>query len=512
MTERKSLSFVLALAGGAAFALGFAPTSWIWLALPAFGLLAVLIYNAASFRSALGLGYLFGAGQFLINFSWIANAFAVREGFSYAQGLAAVFALALGMAIYPAVAAASAWFIVGSRRSPWTFGCALSVFWTVTEIGRGAILTGFPWNPVGALWAASPIMAQLASVFGVFGLSLITVFIVSVTAAGLIASKTFMRRAMFVSAGVGGMALIAVYGIWRIPTGAAPVHPDLSLILVQANVPQDKKWDRALLESHLETHISLSVSAAIPTDHKRVVIWPETAYPYLIDTSRAAQIDLQQRLGADTLLLFGANRLEERSDRQVARNSLFALKDTNLVARYDKSHLVPFGEYVPYAGIFRLFGAETLVDVLSGFEPGPGPAVVAVESLPPFAPLICYEGIFPGMLTALEERPDWLLNISNDAWFGMSAGPYQHMNLARLRSIEQGIPLVRSTGTGVSSVFDPYGRKIASLPIEQKDVLISALPQPLRSKTFYYSTGSDSLSFIIALVILALGCIRVSAK
>ncbi|MEM7568703.1 MAG: apolipoprotein N-acyltransferase [Pseudomonadota bacterium] len=493
---------LIAFACGAVFAFGFAPTSFLPGAFLALSVWAAVLFNAPRKRDAFWLGYLFGAGQFLINFFWIANAFSVREGFSYGQGLAAVIALALVMALYPGLAALVAQWLRGRTWRPLTFALGLSITWLCAELARAYVLTGFPWNPVGVLWASALPIAQLASLVGVFGVSALTVLLAALLGAGVLHASPIRAKAMYV-----GGALCVLGGAWgwgmsRIPAGTLPVFEDMQLVLVQANIAQKDKWSRPLLEQHLRTHIRLSNEAVVEPGKRKVVIWPETAYPYLIENAPSSQRQLQTEIGQTTTLLFGANRLVEDAGKQTARNTLFVLAGGQLVERYDKTHLVPFGEYVPYASALSKLGISALVEALTGFLPGPGPVLIESDGLPAVAPLICYEGIFPRVLTALPQRPEWILNVSNDAWFGASAGPYQHMDLARFRAIEHGAALARGTGTGVSAVFDPYGRITRFLPLGEQGALVSPLPRPLVAVPAFSSTNGRSLFyFLFALVI-----------
>ncbi|MEO0411109.1 MAG: apolipoprotein N-acyltransferase [Pseudomonadota bacterium] len=508
MLQRPLLVRAFAGLCGGVFAFGYAPHALILPACFALGVWAGLLFLARRRRDAFWIGYCFGLGQFALNFSWIANAFAVREGFSYVQGVVSVMGLALVMALYLGFAALLTHALSRRGSGGVAFALALAMAWTLAEVARGFILTGFPWNPVGALWATVLPMAQFASVAGVFGLSLVTMLMVGLVGASLTGSMP--PRGRILTALLAGSVFLGLwsFGAWRIPQGPSAVQGGIELVLVQANIAQKDKWDRGLLESHLRNHIELSQSATVSPDARKIVIWPETAYPYLIDTSPASQRELQRQLGEETTLFFGANRLVGQRGQETARNALFVLRGGALVARYDKSHLVPFGEYVPYGGLLKQLGVGTLVDALAGFVPGPGPTILEIDGLPLVAPLICYEGIFPSMVTALEVRPDWILNISNDAWFGASAGPYQHMNLALMRAIEHGAALVRSTGTGISAVFDPYGRMIASLELDEKDALVSKLPKPLLKVPLFSITKGMSVTYFSCIFMLSFAVAR----
>jgi apolipoprotein N-acyltransferase len=474
------LHAALSLLCGAVFAFAFPPTSQLALGFAALVGFMACAQRARSSKSAFWIGYAFGAGQFLINFSWIANAFSVREGFSYSQGLAAVIALALAVALYPGFATLAAYRAARAVSSFRYFTATFALIWFLAEWLRGFLFTGFPWNPVGAIWGSYLPVAQVASVVGVYGLSAITLVSAGMLAAAF-APSSARQRALSAMIGAGVMSCCALFGHWVMPSGPAQSFAGLELVLVQANIPQEEKWARPLLSQHLQSHIRLSNDAEPPAARgagaKRLLIWPETAYPYLIEDYPASQRDLQRALGADATLIFGANRFVGDGASRTARNAMFLLQEGALKARYDKVHLVPFGEYVPLAPLLSRLGVQALVDALSSFSKGEGVHVMSAAGVPAFAPMICYEGIFSRHLFGLETRPKWILNISNDAWFGQSSGPSQHLNLVRFRAIEQGLSVVRSTGTGISAVIDPYGRLSAQLPAFAPGALVTTLPQ-----------------------------------
>lgn len=501
MNQRPMLVAMPALPLGVAFAFAFPPWNFVLLGVAALCGLALCIKQAPSNKAAFWTGYAFGAGQFLVNFFWIANAFAVREGFSYAQGLVAVVALALAVALYPGFIALAAYRLSKSARGPWAFAFAFGLFWLLGEWLRGVLFTGFPWNPVGAMWGSVLPMAQFASVAGVYGLGAVTVLSAALLA-GVLEPQSIKKRALSGAAGMSVFCAVFVYGSYTIPDGELPVMDDVKLVLVQANIAQGDKWDSTLLTSHVERHIALS-QQGMGQAPKSIIIWPETAYPYLIESDVRTQYDLQRMLGSQATLIFGANRFVERGGARSARNTLFVLQGGTIKAGYDKVHLVPFGEYVPLGPLLSRLGVGKLVEALSSFSKGPGAQVLEVAGVPAFAPMICYEGIFPGHLSGLERRPEWILNISNDAWFGQSSGPPQHLNLVRFRAIEQGLSLVRSTGTGITAVIDAHGRIKSQLRPDIDDVLVSNLPKGRMSATLFARYGG--LNYAILVMVFAAG-------
>jgi len=504
MTALKRLPVAAALLCGLVFAFAFPETNWLQPGFCALIGFVVCFLRAETRKAAFLTGYAFGAGQFLINFFWIANAFAVREGFSYIQGLFAVTALALALAVYPAVACLAA-FIVNNRASGRAPGhyeriAVLSIAWFLAEYARAYLFTGFPWNPIGAMWGDYLPVAQSAALLGVYGLSAVTVLAAGLCAGALGSKLTGVKRAAFPASGLGLVAVLAGYGYWHIPSVDQPTFDDLEIVLVQANIAQEDKWKPRLLGDHLRRHVALSNAHQTEPQKRRLVIWPEASYPYVIDTDPVAQLDLQAALGKDTTLIFGANRFIGRGPEVMARNSLFVLQDGAIRGRYDKMHLVPFGEYIPFADVIKSLGVSTFIDSLIGFEPGQEMSLIDVPGVPKFAPLICYEGIFPRHLRGLEGAPQWILNISNDAWFGLSSGPAQHLNLVRFRAIEHGTAVVRATGTGITAVIDPYGRIFKQAHPNSEQTLVSALPKPRSRGIFRVDLGGSHVLVIIVLI------------
>ncbi len=269
------------------------------------------------------------------------------------------------------------------------------------------------------------------------------------------------------------------------------------LRLVQANIAQHHKWRDDLRADHFARHVELTAApAAAPIT---LVIWPETAVPYLLDREPERLAMIADLVPPGGLLITGAVRAtpEGMTPFQVW-NSLRVIDDGGaVVATYDKHHLVPFGEYVPFRGIL------TLVKLTAGavdYSPGPGPRTLALDGLPSVSPLICYEAIFPGQVTDPDDRPGWLLNVTNDGWYGVSTGPYQHLAQARLRAVEEGLPLVRAANTGISAVVDSFGRVTASLGLAKAGVVDAALPMALPDPTPFARAGAWPFLFVLAAI------------
>jgi apolipoprotein N-acyltransferase len=470
--------------------LGFLP------GLLGFAGLVHLLQGAERRRQAALLGWCFGFGHFVAGLYWIAIAFfADAERFG-ALAVPAVLLLCAYLALYPALAG----LLAGLRRwhQPSVAALALALAWTLGEWLRANVLWGFPWNLVGYAWIELLPVAQLAALTGVYGLSLLAVLAGGLPAT-LLTDQPGRWRAPL--AGVVLVALIAAGGAWRL-AGAEPDFVEgATLRLVQGNVAQHHKWDPARRAEWFERHLSLS---ADPSGRATVVIWPESATPYQLETDAEARRYIAEAVPPGGLVITGGERFDLESDPPRAWNSLFALDQAGAIrARYDKHQLVPFGEFLPWRSVLAALGLEKVTAGTFDFLPGPGPQTLDLPGLPPVSPLICYEVIFTGAVLDPAARPAWLLNITNDAWFGRSSGPYQHLAMARLRTIEEGLPLVRSANTGISAVIDPWGRVLERLPLNQTGTLESGLPQPLAAPPPYARLG------LAAVLLVALGLIVV---
>lgn len=442
--------------------------------LVSFAGLVWLIDGSHSKRGAFGCGWWFGLGYFVAGLYWISFAFLVEaEKFGWMIPFA-VFGLSAAFAIYCGLATLLAWLF---SRSGTGRVLVLAAAWTAMEWVRGTAFTGFPWNPLGAVWAPSDAMIQFASLAGMFGLTLVTV--AAAAAPALVSSRTGPRRWLPLVAAGALLGVVWAGGAWRLADAADEVVPGVMLRLVQPNIDQTLKWRPQLRESHLARYLDLSRRDGRPTH----VIWPETAVPFVMARDAERRRAMAKAVPPGGLLLSGSVRTTTRAERPFrAWNSLHAVDRTGrIVATYDKHHLVPFGEYVPFRSILDI---AKLTMGRSDFTPGPGPRTLTLPGLPPVSPLICYEAIFSGRAIDRAARPGWLLNVTNDAWFGISSGPYQHLANARFRAVEEGLPLVRAANTGISAVVDPYGRMKASLGLGIGGVLDAPLPRAIAPTVF----------------------------
>jgi len=486
---------------GAISVLAFAPLH-IWLVLfVSFGLLVWLLDGCYASHAPLGprlkcaglIGFWFGFGYFLTGLYWIAEAFLVEP---WRHGWLIPFVMTFlpgGMALFFVAAAALAMLL-------WRPGAArifaLAIAFGLAEFARGHVLTGLPWNLIGYGLAANASMMQLASIFGVYALSLLAVLLFASPFAiwapegsGLAHRKGagLLTLGLLVAFLVG-----AVWGERRLAAGR-PANTELRLRIVQGDVDQANKWRPENSAEIFSDYLKLTKSGgATPgLDGISLVIWPETAVPFLLADSADALLAIADLLPEGTTLLAGSARLVDSRDAQGRLtaehiyNSLLVIDDkAQILGSYDKIHLVPFGEYLPFQDFMESLGIMQLTGVRGGFSAGTGPRVLSIPGAPLASPLICYEIIFPDDVTDKAQRPGWLLNVTNDAWFGASAGPYQHFHQAQLRAVEQGLPVARAANTGISAIIDPYGRVVAELGLGKEGVVDGLLPKALPPTPF----------------------------
>jgi apolipoprotein N-acyltransferase len=439
-------------------------------------------------------GWWFGVGHFAAGLYWIAHALLVDAAkFGWLIPIV-IFGLSAILAVF--IGAATLVMHLSRLRGP-SRVLVLAAAWTAGEWLRGHIFTGFPWNLTGSAWADIVPMMQGTAVVGLYGLSLLTVAIAAMPAT-LAADARRQHRWLGTAAAAALLAVLWIGGALRLPAGEQPAVPDIRLRLVQPDIPQSLKWDPALRERHLIHTMRLTREPG----YERIthVIWPEAAVPFPL----SADASLRQAIGTVVppggLLLAGAPRIVGQGATFQAWNSLYALDGSGaILAVFDKFHLVPLGEYVPLRGIVPL---EKITAGIGDFSAGPGPRTLALPGLPPASPLICYEVIFGGDVVDPAARPGWLLNVTNDAWFGISSGPHQHFASARFRAVEEGLPMARAANNGISAMVDPYGRVTALLGLGRMGVIDAGLPQALPA-TLYARYG-DAMPALLVLAALGL--------
>jgi len=482
------------LVAGALAALALPPLYWLPLGVVGFVAFVWLWDGAPTPASALLRAWAWGLGHFAVGSYWLIEAFFVPPADFALLGPPMVLGLAAVLGFFPAMAA----WIAKSLTVRWPFLASryrrlvlLAIAWTAGEWLRGHVFTGFPWNPLGHVWAFATPLLQVAAVVGVYGLGTLSFLVLGAPAAGWWAAAAAL--VVVVLAGVGGLLTMS--------TVAGDSKGPL-LRIVQPNVAQAEKWRPENRERELRKLLDLSRRDGF--DRLAAVIWPETAAPFIIQPGSPGLPDLAEAAPRGGYLLAGAARAGPRVQDGVW-NSLLAIdRGGAVVAHYDKVHLVPFGEYIPFhkelAPLTGLIGRGS-------FEEGESFVTLALPGLPSFSPLICYEATFPAAVTGPGARPQWLLSVTNDAWFGQSSGPYQHFISARLRAVEEGLPMIRAANTGISAVIDAYGRVLAALDMGREGVIDHALP-PARAVTPYGRWHDWMLLLVVGFLVLPMALTR----
>jgi apolipoprotein N-acyltransferase len=455
---------------GSAMALAMPPFNvfpLVWICFPA---VITLLQGATKARQAFGIGWSFAFGFLVFGLYWIAaSMFVDIKTFWWAVPFAVAGLPAL-LAIYYGLAAVLARKIgLQGVKGAITFG----LLWFLAEYARGHLFTGFPWIILGYTWSGILPVLQVTSLIGIYGLTLLTAVAASLPAAVEGTSKP--DRAAF-AASLGLFLVFAAWGGARLHATEITSVPDVYIRLVQPNTEQARKWAWDEREKNFQQLIDMTaLKSDKPITH---VFWPETASTYYLSEDPFRRNQVASVIPAATSILTGVvRRTEDEKGNIHFYNSLVALDGlSRLVAGYDKGHLVPFGEYMPYRKYIPL---KTIVQNTADFSAGPGPRSLRVIGLPLFSPLICYEVIFPGRVVDPNDRPDFLVNLTNDGWYGKTTGPYQHFDIARVRAIEEGMPLVRVANTGISGVVDPLGRVKKKLDLGIEGVIDSDLPTAL---------------------------------
>ncbi len=487
------LPLILAFLAGLVSATGFAPLGLWPLTLLGLALLAHLVRTSPSLRSAMVRGYGFGVGQFVLGLNWIAGSFAYQSAMPVWLGWVAVVALSLFLALYPALASGFAWRL-GRDRPDTSFVLFLAAAWIGAEMLRATLFTGFAWNSLAAAVTGG---AQASAYIGTYGVSGLVVLL----AGGLWLLLRRHWKAGAVMSGLAASTFLFVSGgvINRLYILDETQRPMLRV--VQPNIGQQDKHVAAFDAINFR---KLEEMTGTPGATPRLILWPEAAVPDYLEEEDGARLRIASLLGQKDASLTGGVALEYGADGQLAgaRNSVFALMpDGRLTGRYDKAHLVPYGEYLPMRPILSAIGLSRLVPGDIDFWPGPGPRTLSVPGFGKVGVQVCYEMIFSGHVVDRANRPNFIFNPSNDAWFG-SWGPPQHLAQARLRAMEEGLPVVRSTPTGISAVINAQGRIVAALPFQKAGAIEVALP-PAAAPTLFAKYG-NLLPMALALLLIAL--------
>ena len=449
----------------------------------------------ATAREAAVAGWWLGLGYFLAGLWWIGAAFLVEaDRFAWLLPL-----VVLGLPCYLAFFTAAG-FAIASLL--WSSGgarvLALAAGLGLGEWLRGHVLTGFPWNSFGMALGDNLVLAQLGSDIGLYGLTIVAVALFAAPAT--LIDKAGGYRARWISpTAIALLAFVALagFGMLRLAGGKVGFVPNVKLRIMQPNLVQDAKFRPQNGEAILQHYLQLSDRATSPQTSGIAdvthLIWPESAFPFILSREPKALAQIGQFLPQGTVLITGAARaIEDAPSSAGGRPQTHYFNSIQVVGpggsildSYDKMHLVPLGEYVPLHSLFEHLGLQSLVHIPGGFDAAKERRLLSVPGLPPVSPSICYEAIFPGEVTPTDgARAGLLLNVTNDGWFGMTTGPYQHFAEARLRAIEEGLPLVRAANTGISAIVDPYGRVLTQLPLGREDVLDGQLPRGIAPTLF----------------------------
>jgi apolipoprotein N-acyltransferase len=499
LSHRKAL--ILAFVAGGLATLTLPPVSCWPLLFPAFYLLYHLI-EEQPVKVAFWRGWSFGFGYFTTGLYWIAFALQVEiERFFWLIPFAVV-GLPTLLALYIGIFAGIFGRLVLSPVAKWL---AFATLWSVFEWLRGHLFTGFPWNLIAYSWMAVPAVLQLASVVGAYGLSFLTVLFATLPVLDVQRQRKLLITVGILFGGLWG------FGEYRLSHTETQFFKTIHLRLVQPCIPQKLKWDSNMREQHFALYLRLSrLPSARPITH---IIWPEAAVPFFIEHDPLHRQQIAAIAPLQGSVILGTVRLEHQFDQPpILRSGMVAINARgDIEGAYNKSHLVPFGEYVPFRWLFPRMVKKVTAGAID-FTPGNGLQTLEIPGLPPVSPLVCYEGIFPGEVVRSEGiKAHWLLNLTNDAWYGRTAGPYQHLAITQLRAIEQGLPLVRVANNGISAVVDPCGRIVKSLPLDQQGVLDIGLPKPLSILPLYARYGNVIFWLLIGLttlIVIIIGRLR----
>ena len=514
-------SNLISLFLGALAATGFAPLAWWPVTLACFAIWMWLIHDAATLRRALLRGWLFGLGHFFVGDYWMQQAFTFQDAMPHWLGNVAVALAAVYLAIYPMLAAGLAWRLASPRAvgddvtAPGpgyilVFGAA----WIATEWLRATMLTGDAWNALGVMWVPT-FVAHLAAYVGTYALSGLTIVLAGIP---LIVTR---RRLPWIAV---ALAMAAVPAVARIPvpvTRATPSQTEPHVRIIQPNLGEEERPTDAYAENNLA---AIEQWLGTPGTNPRLIVWPEGALRFMIEDGYPAQyygnsdaLEIRQRiaahLGPRDIVLTGGNALkfDATGTLTTATNSIYALDARGaILGRYDKAHLVPFGEYLPMRAILSLIGLQRLVPGDLDFDPGPGPRAMALPGFGHVGMQICYEIVFSGETVDERHRPALIFNPSNDSWFG-SWGPPEHLAQARMRAIEEGLPILRATPTGISAIIAPDGRVLASVPLGRAGAIELPLPAAY-PPTLFARLGNWAALIVAAAMLLFAVAIRRAAR
>ena len=499
MTAAMLLVLYAALAG-ALSAFAFEPVGWWPLMFVAIAAVCEILSRTDRLWKAVLIGWAFGLLQFTIGLNWIATAFTFQAKMPPALGWLAVVLLSIYLAVYPAVATAIAWRF--GRNDRLSLLLTLAGAWSITEWLRGTIFTGFPWNPLAAVLAPTPLIT-MTPLTGTYGLS---AFVILLSGAAWL---EIYRK---------WLPMVVIFGVtallWLLPSTSIPDDPlaVLNVRVVQPNIGQEGRWDPA---NDAATAEKLAALTSPPSGEPRLILWPESAVIMPMQDQRAgaapaAEFERKRAarvIGPNDRLIAGGVSINSSDGQRIdsVSNSVFALgPGGQVLGRYDKAHLVPYGEYLPMRPLLSSIGLARLAPGDVDFQPGPGPRTMELGGNWVSVGLqLCYEIIFSGRVVDNTHRPNFIFNPSNDSWFGRW-GPPQHLAQARLRAAEEGLPVIRATPTGISAVIDAHGTVVKSLPWRTEGVIDAVLPPPSSSTTLFGRLG-NLLPILIGIGLVVMG-------
>jgi apolipoprotein N-acyltransferase len=495
----KFLSFLC----GIVLALALPPLKlWFFAPVALFGICSLLTQRTApSGRAWFVSGLCFGVGYFFAALHWIGFAFLVDAKSDLWMMPFALGGLALFLACYWALAFLAA---LHASRFGAPLVLSLPVFLTLGEWLRGHLFTGFPWASPGLITDGMGGVEQLASLFGLYGMSFVVLLWSILPWQIWVDWKQQHRVPWRLVALIVTLPAAWVWGEWHLSHLPTTYVSDVRLRLIQPNIGQSDKWrDENKLKIYEQL---LALSSSNPQTKPSIIVWPESSVAFLLDESAVGLARIGEMLGPGRTLVAGAIRREKTSgvmDKYFT--SVLVIDGSGKVTgHYDKWRLVPGGEFLPFAWILEPLGFSKIANLPESFNAGDGPQSLAIGSAGFAGPLICYEAIFPDNVVDTSQRPQWLINVTNDGWFGKSVGPYQHLAQARMRAVEQGLPLVRAANTGISAVIDPVGRLIASTQLGEETVLDARLPNAIGPTLFArYNVLPLALLTMLVVILLA---------
>lgn len=503
------LAFLLCFAVGGFSSLAMSPTNLWPLLFVGISIVYYLVANARTHKGAFFYGWFFGFGYFLFGLSWIGNALLV-DGNPYAWAWPlAVSGLPFILSLFPALACLIAHRFV--RISTLSGFFAFSALLFLSELARGYVFTGFPWNLYGYTWVEMLPIVQSVSFGSIYGLTWLTILWSSSFGFIALNDASKQHKAIVTVFCAISFALCFSYGSLRLKNTQIEYHEDIQIRIVQPNIPQSEKWDRRKMTQNYFKHIKLSLPTLtdpeLETTKATYIIWPETALSYWYTSDKTSMNILSDALRdsyQNPAYVF-TGVLERDAEQDTYSNSLIVInKDGDISNLYNKHHLVPFGEYIPFQEWIPL----QTVTSFSGFISGDGPKVYQTEEGLSYTPLICYEAIFPGLTPHQEgTRPDFIINVTNDGWYGFSAGPHQHLTQTRFRAVEEGMPVIRAANTGISALIDPLGRIL-----HRDELFTEASSSHIVPKKIVGFDGQTKrviiLLFLLSIVISFVGYIR----